>query len=129
VAGFACGVARGDGPGQPQLTVEATNARVTFGTVVGRSYAVERSDNLSRGNLTQLGAEIAGDGAEHSVSDSGAGALARRFYRVRSGEAMVLIPAGSFQMGNSMNASEGGSDELPVHTVYVSARSTWTSMR
>lgn len=33
---------------------------------------------------------------------------------------MVLIPAGSFQMGNSTNPNEGGY-ELPVHTVYVSA--------
>jgi formylglycine-generating enzyme required for sulfatase activity len=34
---------------------------------------------------------------------------------------MVLIPAGSFTMGNCMFVSEGRSDELPVHTVYVSA--------
>jgi formylglycine-generating enzyme required for sulfatase activity len=32
---------------------------------------------------------------------------------------MVVIPAGSFQMGDSF--SEGGSDERPVHTVTVSA--------
>ena len=32
---------------------------------------------------------------------------------------MVLIPAGTFQMGDSFN--EGESDERPVHTVYVSA--------
>jgi len=32
---------------------------------------------------------------------------------------MVLIPAGSFSMGDSF--SEGSSDERPVHTVYVSA--------
>jgi formylglycine-generating enzyme required for sulfatase activity len=32
---------------------------------------------------------------------------------------MVLIPAGSFQMGDTFN--EGDSDERPVHTVYVSA--------
>jgi len=34
---------------------------------------------------------------------------------------MALIPAGPFVMGNCMNASEGYSDELPVHTVMVSA--------
>jgi formylglycine-generating enzyme required for sulfatase activity len=32
---------------------------------------------------------------------------------------MVFIPAGSFQMGDSFK--EGGSDERPVHTVFVSA--------
>ncbi len=44
------------------------------------------------------------------------------FYRVR-GEpnplaGMVLIPAGSFEMGDTF--SEGDGNELPVHTVYVS---------
>lgn len=34
---------------------------------------------------------------------------------------MALIPAGSFTMGNSMNPNEGGSDELPLHSVSVSA--------
>jgi formylglycine-generating enzyme required for sulfatase activity len=34
---------------------------------------------------------------------------------------MALIPAGSFTMGNCMNSSEGYSDELPLHAVYVSA--------
>lgn len=34
---------------------------------------------------------------------------------------MVLIPAGSFTMGNCMDSSEGNSDELPLHTNYVSA--------
>ena len=35
--------------------------------------------------------------------------------------AMPLIPAGNFQMGNATNSAEGWSEELPVHTVYVSA--------
>jgi formylglycine-generating enzyme required for sulfatase activity len=34
---------------------------------------------------------------------------------------MALIPAGSFTMGNCMSSSEGNGDELPLHTVYVSA--------
>ena len=34
---------------------------------------------------------------------------------------MALIPAGSFTMGNCMDPNEGNSDELPLHTVYVSA--------
>jgi sulfatase modifying factor 1 len=32
-------------------------------------------------------------------------------------EDMVILPAGIFQMGNSTNAGEGYSNELPVHTV------------
>jgi formylglycine-generating enzyme required for sulfatase activity len=34
---------------------------------------------------------------------------------------MVLIPAGSFTMGNCMDPNEGLPEELPLHTVYVSA--------
>ena len=34
---------------------------------------------------------------------------------------MVLIPAGEFLMGNSMDPNEGYSDELPRHAVYVDA--------
>jgi formylglycine-generating enzyme len=34
---------------------------------------------------------------------------------------MDLIPAGSFTMGNCMDPTEGATDELPLHTVYVSA--------
>ena len=34
---------------------------------------------------------------------------------------MALIPAGSFTMGNCMDPSDGWPDELPLHTVYVSA--------
>ncbi len=34
---------------------------------------------------------------------------------------MALVPAGSFTMGNCMDPTEGWSDELPLHTVYVSA--------
>lgn len=48
-----------------------------------------------------------------------------RFFRVAEGESnppeMVLVPAGSFDMGNSTNPSEGDSNELPVHSVSVSA--------
>lgn len=34
---------------------------------------------------------------------------------------MVLIPAGEFLMGNSFDADEGASDELPRHAVHVDA--------
>jgi formylglycine-generating enzyme len=51
------------------------------------------------------------------------------FYRVRGvaqtnsapPSGMALIPAGNFTMGNCMDPAEGYSDELPLHTVYVSA--------
>jgi formylglycine-generating enzyme len=52
----------------------------------------------------------------------------QRFYRVAALAAtiplpsgMALIPAGNFTMGNCMGPSEGFTDELPLHTVNVSA--------
>ncbi len=60
--------------------------------------------------------------------DGAAPPVGQRFYRVEAlagstppPPGMVLIPAGSFTMGNCMGAGEGYSDELPLHTVYVSA--------
>jgi len=46
-----------------------------------------------------------------------------RFYRVAvaAPAGMALIPGGTFTMGNCMNTNEGGADELPLHTVNVSA--------
>jgi formylglycine-generating enzyme required for sulfatase activity len=50
-----------------------------------------------------------------------------RLYRLVAGPTntapanMVLIPAGSFTMGNCMDPAEGKSDELPLRQVYVSA--------
>ncbi len=48
------------------------------------------------------------------------------FYRVRANTnseppGMVLIPAGTFTMGNCMSTNEGLSGELPLHSVFVSA--------
>jgi formylglycine-generating enzyme required for sulfatase activity len=38
-----------------------------------------------------------------------------------SSSGMALIPAGSFTMGNCMDANEGRTDEFPLHTVSVSS--------
>ena len=43
-----------------------------------------------------------------------------RLYDPNPPSGMVLIPAGSFTMGNCMDPGEGFSSELPLHTVYVS---------
>lgn len=44
-----------------------------------------------------------------------------RLYDPNPPSGMALIPAGSFTMGNCMSPGEGHSDELPLHTVNVSA--------
>jgi len=48
-------------------------------------------------------------------------AVFQRHYRFALPPGMALIPAGEFLMGNSFSSSEGYSDELPRHAVFVSA--------
>jgi formylglycine-generating enzyme required for sulfatase activity len=78
----------------------------------------------------QLGSGIAPGAGKQVVWNAGSDLPAKLFANVRvqvtaddaaSPSGMVLIPAGSFTMGNCMSLSEGYSDELPLHTVYVSA--------
>jgi formylglycine-generating enzyme required for sulfatase activity len=59
---------------------------------------------------------------QRCVDTSGSG-LGQRFYRAVGcvPTNMVLIPSGTFTMGNCMDPSEGFPSELPLHTVYVSA--------
>ncbi len=45
----------------------------------------------------------------------------QRLFDPNTPAGMVFIPAGSFAMGNTFTNNEGDSDELPLHTVYVSA--------
>ncbi len=56
-------------------------------------------------------------------TNAAAATVTQQYYRVEvlPPPGMVLIPAGSFTMGNCMDPSEGRPEELPLHTVYVSA--------
>ncbi len=58
---------------------------------------------------------VATDGANNTATAS-----LTVTYSSPNPEGMALIPAGSFTMGNCMSPSEGFSNELPLHTVYVS---------
>jgi formylglycine-generating enzyme len=49
------------------------------------------------------------------------GVTTEQLYDLNPPSGMVLIPAGSFTMGNCMDPREGYSNELPQHTVNVSA--------
>lgn len=85
---------------------------------------IERRTSLTSGSW----AAIASNNTVGAHSDTNApGGMA--FYRlvmVAGGSPsapmnMALIPAGGFSMGNHTNSNEGNADELPVHTVNVSA--------
>jgi len=57
------------------------------------------------------------DFVQHAVTGA---VMSLRVFDPSAPSGMALIPAGSFSMGNCIQG-EGHSDELPVHTVYVSA--------
>ena len=98
----------------------STNSGVTFG-VPASSVSGDSGSGITPGT------------SKHIVWNAGADLVAP-FYpnvkvRVTADDSsvpppppgMVLIPTGSFTMGNCMDPNEGYSGELPLHTVYVSA--------
>jgi hypothetical protein len=56
--------------------------RVSFPTVSGKTYRLERSDTLQAGSWTTLLDNIAGTGGAVQVTDVGAAAQSKRFYRI-----------------------------------------------
>ena len=102
--------------------------RLSFLGIGGADYVLERTFNLSPPPVWVPLAtnRAAADGS--LVFTNTPVPATNDFWRVRSASitpsapaGMALIPAGSFTMGNCMDASEGASDELPLHTNYMSA--------
>ena len=94
----------------PQLTIQGT---------IGVTDQIQYSTNLSQPNWVTL-TNVLVQQTNYYIVDTGAPFAPSRFYRaVRLSPAgMVLIPAGSFTMGDDQDAEPTG---LPLHTVYVSA--------
>jgi autotransporter-associated beta strand protein len=65
-----------------QVQASGNDIVVSFATVVGKSYSVERSDTLQSGSWTPVQSGIAGTGSTVQVTDTNAAAQTRRFYRV-----------------------------------------------
>src|SRR5208337_4777263 len=107
----------------PVITSFSQNgALVCSNLVAGSTATVEWASSLSgpwNANWAGLDAVTADSNGMIQVS-------VPMFYRVRGAAAttntapgnMVLIPAGSFQMGDTL---DGEADALPLHPVYVSA--------
>jgi len=68
------------------IAISGSNLVVSFPTVSGKSYRLERSDTLANGSWTTLSDNIAGTGGVLQVTDVGAASQPKRFYRV------VLLP-------------------------------------
>ena len=97
-----------------------------FWSEIGKTYRVEGSPALGAGDepWNDTGVSGAGSGGDLTLTVATTGLGTRYFFRITSEVTtapprFVLIPAGTFQMGDSFG--EGGSEELPVHAVNVSA--------
>jgi formylglycine-generating enzyme len=109
------------------IMVVGTTPRFAVHSDLTITNQIQYCTNLSQTNWVVL-TNVVVTGSPYWFVDAAAPPTPGRFYRVAafstiSGapSGMVLIPAGSFTMGNCMDPSEGGANELTLHTVYVSA--------
>jgi alpha-glucuronidase len=65
-----------------QVQTSGSNLVVSFPTVSGKTYRVERSDTLQSGSWSTVQDNIAGTDAILQITDPGAAAQSKRFYRV-----------------------------------------------
>ncbi|HZS54494.1 MAG TPA: LamG-like jellyroll fold domain-containing protein, partial [Bryobacteraceae bacterium] len=65
-----------------QMQVSGNNMLISFQTVSGKSYRVDRNDTLQSNSWVTVLDNIAGTGGTVQVTDSGGAAPPRRFYRV-----------------------------------------------
>ncbi len=108
------------------LTVVGGVAQFSVQSALGVINQIQCCTNLGQAEWQVLTSLVVSESPYRYV-DAGAAGVSPRFYRVAAlaGGApppagMVLIRAGSSTMGNCMDPAEGWSDELPLHTVYVS---------
>ena len=65
-----------------QLQVNGNNFQISFPTVLGKVYRIERSDTLESGSWVTVQDNIAGTGGTLLVTDVGGAAQPKRFYRL-----------------------------------------------
>lgn len=107
-------------PRRVGIEVQGNSVRLAW-PITGPHVRFEETASLLDPRWTEVQAEIVREGDELTLllprTDTA------RFFRlapaVDPGPNMALIPSGSFEMGDSF--SEGNHDEMPIHTVYVSA--------
>jgi formylglycine-generating enzyme required for sulfatase activity len=94
----------------PRLTIEGT---------VGVTHQIQYCTDVGQPNWTVLTNVLVAQ-TNYGFVDLSAPLAPKRFYRVvvASPQGMVMIPAGSFSMGDCLDADDNA---LPQHPVYVSA--------
>ena len=106
----------------PQLYLGHLGLTITG--AVGSNYLVQCVTDLTQSNNWQTLTNFALPGSPYLWVDTSGAATNHLYYRVIAPSpctpaGMVLIPAGSFVMGDTFG--EGSSNELPLHTNHVSA--------
>jgi formylglycine-generating enzyme required for sulfatase activity len=124
---LACAVAKGQ-PGISNVTLTGASPQFNIFGTVGATNQVQTITDLRLTNWTVL-TNILVTQSPYTFMDVISPSGPQRFYRVAefygptnpppAPPGMALIPAGTFQMGDSFG--EGESYELPVHPVYCSA--------
>ena len=119
--------AQGAAPVITNITMVGAMPQFGVQSALGITNQIQYCSNLNQTNWVVLTNLVVTESPYWFV-DVGAPPAPRRFYRVLAlgtnspvPPGMALIPAGSFTMGNCMDPGEGYPDELPLHTVYVSA--------
>jgi len=108
---------------EPGIENIALVPRLTIRSELGVTNLIEYAEALST-NQWHVLTNLVVTNTPYVVVDL-AGQSTQRFYRVvipgdtNPPTGMALIPAGSFTMGSTFN--DGGLNELPTHSVYVSA--------
>jgi formylglycine-generating enzyme required for sulfatase activity len=112
------------GPWPPELSIRVSQIELCWQSRMDAAYQVQYHSELTADQWVDLGSPIPGTDSVICTNDAVSGPP--RFYRVVAlstntpqPNGMVLVPAGSFMMGDAFH--EYNADELPVHTVFLSA--------
>jgi formylglycine-generating enzyme len=107
----------------PAVTGITLVPRLTIQSDLGTTNQIQYCTNLSQGWWLPL-TNVVVTQSPYWFVDLDAPTSPQRFYRVHvtgpTPSGTVLIPAGTFTMGNCMDPVDGGPEELPLHTNYVS---------
>ena len=123
-----CVAAQAAAPAITNITMVGTTPQFRIQSDLGITNQIQYATNLGQTNWTVL-TNVVVAASPYWFVDVDAPPAPYRFYRVvalnqtnnPAPTNMALIPAGSFTMGNAMDPNEGWSDELPLHSVYISA--------
>jgi formylglycine-generating enzyme required for sulfatase activity len=118
--------ANANSPAITKISMSGGYPRLNIQSDLGVTNQIQTSTNLSQSNWLAV-TNVLVVQSPYSFVDSISPAGSQRYYRIvvlptnsaSVPAGMMLIPAGTFQMGDSFG--EGEANELPVHTVTVSA--------